>query len=398
MKILFLTYDLPYPLVTGGKIRAYHLLKALAKDHQVTLFSYYRKEEQKKYLPELKKHCSSIQLFPRRQPWSLENLFFALTHFWLPFVVATYYSADFQKALLQKIKAFNYDLVHFESFYPALWLPLVKKCGLPVVMGNENLEYLIYQRFSQKKPFFIRWLLNFEVRRMKLFEEKLWQQADINLAVSQTDAVQIKKITGQDCVIIPNGVKITGSIGPKIPVNRESLLFIGTLLYQANNETMKYFLSQIYPLIKQQNPPVKFILVSGFRPEWLKKHLADPSINFIQDNNSPPAKFFAQADVLVVPMCVGSGSRIKILEAMAAGLPVVTTSIGIEGIEAIPGKEVIVADDPKEFAQKVNQLLKNPSRRQLLVSAAQKMVQEKYDWNKIGEKLNQAYQDFYAKV
>jgi glycosyltransferase involved in cell wall biosynthesis len=388
MKVLFLTYDVPYPLISGGKVRAYYLIKNLAKNHQITLFSYYRNEEQKKYLPELKKYCQKVFIFKRRPPWSWENLLRWLTTF-LPFPSATYYSREFKKALIKELKSGGYDLVHFESFYPALYLPLVKKLGIKTLMGNENVEYQVYERFAAQKFFLWRWLLKLEVFRMRIFEEKLWRQADANIALSKKDAAMVEKVTKRECPVIPNGVNVESFKAIKPSGDGKTIIFVGTLIYQPNNDAIKYFLKEIYLKIKKRMPKVKFILVSWHKPGWLDKYLKDGSIKFIQDKETPVRKFLPQADAFVAPMRIASGTRIKILEAMAAGLPVVTTSIGIEGIEA--EKEVVIADKPDDFAFEVVKLLKDREQREKLGFAGRKLVTRLYDWSKISQKLDKIY-------
>lgn len=391
MKILFLTYDLPYPLNSGGKIRAYYLIKNLAKSHEITLFSYYRGEDQRKYLPEIAKFCPKIFLFKRRPAWSWQNLLYSLNPK-LPFPAATYYSSELAKTLRKELTSSHYDLVHFESFYPSLYLQLVKKLGIKTVMGNENVEYQVYRRYAQQKPPVLRQLLELEVFRMKFFEEKLWRLADVNISPSVADSQAIEKITKKTCPVIPNGVDLVTFGLPSDKKPGQNLIFIGTLTYQANNDAIKFFLSEIYPLVKKQVPEVKFILVSWYKPTWLKKYLQDTSLKFIQDKETTAARFYQQADILVAPIRVAGGTRIKILEAMAAGLPVVTTAMGIEGIEAEDKKEIVVADKPKDFADQVVKLLNNPRRRQELGLAGRKLVAEKYDWSKISEKLNIIYE------
>lgn len=388
MKILFLTYDLPFPLNSGGKIRAHYLIKNLARRHQITLFSYYRSEEQKHYLPEMKKYCQRITLFKRRPPWSWQNIIRSLLTP-LPFAAATYYSETLKGALKKELLNNRYDLVHFESFYPALYLPLAQKLGARTLMGNENVEFQLYERYLHSRPFFLRWLLKWEVWRMRLFEEGLWRQADINIAVSAQDAAVVQRVTQKPCPVIPNGVDL--EIYPKTVTrnNRQNLIFIGSLIYQQNNDTVKYFLAEIYPLIKQKYPAVKLTLVSGYQPAWLKNYLADTSITFIQDRETPAVAFFKKAAVLVAPMRVAGGTNIKILEAMASGLPVVTTAIGAEGLAVKHGREVIIADQPEAFALAVVELLKDPLRRQALGLAGQALVKKRYDWSKITERLEE---------
>lgn len=391
MRVLFLTYDLPYPLISGGKIRAYYFLKNLSRNNQITLFSYYRREEQKQYLPELKKYCREIYLFKRRKPWSWQNLLRCFITP-LPFTAATYYSSSLKKVLVKELEKNKYDLVHFESFYPALYLPLAKKLGVKTLMGNENIEYQIYNRYADSKRFFLlRWLLKLEVFRMRLFEERLWRQADVNLALSKDDAAIIKKVAKKNCFIIPNGVDPNAFKEIRDYRQGKTLIFIGTLIYQANNDAMKFFLKEIYPEIKKREKKVKFILVSWYKPSWLEKYLTDPSIRFVQDRETPVNKLLSQRDILVAPIRVASGTNIKVLEAMAAGLPVVTTSAGIEGIEAVKNKEAVVGDSPQEFAEEVASLLEDKKRSQQLGQAGQALVKKRYDWSKISEKLEEVY-------
>lgn len=390
MKILFLTYDLPYPLNAGGKIRAYYLLKSLAKENELTLFSYYRNEAQKHSLVSLKPYCNKIVLFKRRPAWSWQNIIRSLFTS-LPFTASTYYSSEIKEALIKELKQNSYDLVHFESFYPALFLPLVKKLGVKTIMGNENIEYRIYQRYVNSKKFFLlRWILNLEILKMRLFEERLWRMADLNLSLSLADSQPVKKITHRSPLIVPNGVDL--SVFKKKPKIGKQLIFIGNLAYQANNDAIRFFLEEVYPLIKKKVVSVGFTLISASKPQWLEKYLRDSSIKFIQDKKTPGYKLLNRGSILVAPIRIASGTNIKVLEAMALGLAVVTTSVGIEGIRAKNEQEVIIADQAEDFSQAVIQLIQSPKKCQRLGSAARKLIEKEYDWAKIGEELAKAYQ------
>lgn len=394
MKILFLTYDLPFPLITGGKIRSFYLLKSLSKEHQISLFSFYRDEKQRRFLPDLKPYCHKIELFKRRGPGNWQNFFFSLFRL-LPFTAALYFSPQLKAALIKELKQGDYDLVHFESFYPAVFLPLVQKMRIKTLMGNENIEYRVYQRYADSRRFFLwRWLLRAEVNRMRFFEENLWRRARANLAPSVKDAAVIEKVTKKPCFIIPNGVAWTTFKKSRDYRRGERLIFIGTLKYRANQDAVKFFLQKIYPTIKGAIKEVKFILVSWYRPDWLDRYLRlDKTIELIEDKETPVAQLLEKGDILVAPIRIASGTNIKVLEAMAAGLPVATTSAGIEGIKVKKGKEALVFDRPNEFSQGVIKLLKKEELRRRLGHAGRLLVKRLYDWDKIGEDLIRIYKE-----
>jgi glycosyltransferase involved in cell wall biosynthesis len=391
MKILFLTYDLPYPLNSGGKIRAYYLIKHLSKKHKITLFSYYREEEQKKYIKEIKKYCQEIFLFKRQEPWRLRNFVISILKN-LPFVSAVYYSKELEAKLRSKLTSEKYDLLHFESFYPALYLPLVKKVGVRTVMGNENIEWQVYEKYAFRRFFLIKWFLKLEIWRMRFYEEYLWRLADINIAPSRNDAFQIEKVTKRECFVVPNGVDLGSIKFFQKKSGSPTIIFIGTMIYQQNNDAVKYFLEEIYPKIKSKISFLRFILISWYKPEWLNKFLTDGSIEFIQDKNTPAYEFLKSADVLVAPIRIGGGTRIKILEAMAAGVPVVSTKMGVEGIDAKPGEGVIIADSTDDFIQRTVDLLGNKKIREKIGLAGRKLVEKLYDWEKIAKKLSKIYE------
>lgn len=393
MRILFLTYDLPYPLNAGGKIRAYNLLKSLSEKHQITLFSWYRNEEQKKYLGEVRKLCQEVILVKRDKPWCLRNLASWLFSS-LPFPAATYYSSLVKNRLIKEMESQKFDVIHFESFYPAWALPLAKRRGITTVLGNENIEHRVYQRYAQSRKLrALKCLLLLEVLRIKRYEEKLWRLADFNLAPSAIDAREISKFSRNKCQIIPNGATMPNTRLDKPEKNRNTIIFIGSLVYQANNDAVKYFLSEIYPLLKKNNPKMKFILVSWHKPKWLNHFLKDNSIEFLPDTKTTGQELIKQGDCLVAPIRIASGTNIKILEALAVGVPVVTTTMGAEGLEKIKNN-LIIADKPVFFAKTVEQILGNRRLRAKIALEGQRAIKKYYDWSKIGVELL----SLYAKI
>lgn len=394
MNILFMTYDLPFPLNSGGKIRAYYLMKSLSKKHQITLVSWYRSEDQKKYIPYVKKICNKVVLFKRRKQWSISNLVRSFV-FNVPYLSATYHSLGVTNYLKKEINNHQYDVVHLESFYPCLYLPIIKSLGVKTLLSNENLEYKIYERYAKSRLFSpLQRSLMVEVNRMRNYEEQAWKLADYNIAISEHDAEAIEKITHRKCFVVPNGVDANRYGVAKYPKIGNKLIFIGTLKYNANADAMKFFLSKIYPLIKNKCSDIRFKLVSWEKPRWLDSYLSDPSIEYVADKKTPSSEILPLADIVVAPMRVASGTNIKILEAMAAGLPVVTTPVGAEGLGLVSQQNSFIENSPEDFAKKVCDLVCDQKERERVGGNGKEFVIRNFDWSKIGQNLLA----FYEKI
>jgi|GEM_PF-1543312 len=415
MKILFLTYDLPYPLNSGGKLRAYGILKSLAKKHEITLLSYYREEAQREFLPDLEKYCSKILLFKRPKPWGLKNIL--KTGFSrLPFASVTYDVPGVGRALRRELEGGQYQVVHFESFYPALWLPRIRtpqvstlpecihdrsslgECagGVKTIMGNENVEYRVYQRYADQQKFWpLKILMRRDVAKMRRFEENLWRRADYNVVVSEEDRAITEAVTGKKAIFVPNAVDIEYYKQLDFHKNElPTIFFSGNLVYVANAETVSYFLKEIFPLIKQKIPEVVFRLVSDTEPEWLKPYLGKgvELICQVADRSGRIGQELSSSWVSVVPVRVGSGTRFKVLEALAARVPVVATSVGVEGLTLTPGQDYLEANDAPAFAKQVAGLLQNAEARRRLGEVGQAVVREKYSWGVCLGELEKVYE------
>lgn len=392
MKILWFTPIFPYPPFSGGQTRAYNLIKNLAKSNQICLFSFIRPGKVQGPISELKKYCFKIKTFAGRRTWTprnvllagFSNLPFAITHF--------YQDKKVIRALSQELKTEKYDLVHFESFYTSPYVKYVS--SVPTVMGNENIEYLVYERFVNLKRFSpLKLMLTYDIWKMKIFEQNIWRKADLNLAISPSDTKIIEKVTGKKCEVIPNGVdigKFKNISSPATLKKDYKLLFVGDFRYFTNQDAINYLIKMVWPMIKEKVPKSKLWLV-GKNPTFFVKRINSKDI-IVDTSVDDICQAYGQADLLLAPMRIKGGSNIKILEAMAAGLPVVTTSVGIEGIEANDGREVVIADKPQDLANQIVKLLNNPQKRRELGLAGRKLVTEKYDWSKIGEKLNKVYE------
>jgi len=397
MKILFLTPIFPYPPFSGGQTRAYNLVKNLAGKNRITLFSFIRPGRIQGPTREMEKFCWKIKTFPGRPIWSMRNIFLA-ARTKLPFTITHFYGDSQVKLALEKeIKKEKYDLVHFESFYTSCYLDSV--CMLPKVLGNENIEYLIYQRYLSQKNLLVKSALSYEVWKMKRYEQKNWQKADLNLAVSDSDAEIIRKESSKECVVIPNGVDIAHfqkkTKNKSLTVDSPLLLFVGDFKYFANQDAISFLVKKIWPEVKKELPQAKLWLV-GKNSDRLAEIPKDSDI-IVDDQIDDIREAYNKADLLVAPMRIGSGTNIKILEALSVGLPVATTPVGLEGIKAEKGKEIVVAHKSEEFARKIAELLSNKKRYQKISRAGRRLVEKDYDWSKITFKLEKAYKTLLSK-
>lgn len=383
MKILFFTPALPLPPFSGGQVRSLNLLKQISKGHEVTLFSFIRDSQELNHIGELKTMVKEVKTFQRRKVNSIQNLQHLLK---LPFAAALYADSGVERELREELKK-GYDVAHFESFYT---FPYLKDdLGVKTVAGNENVEYFIYQRYAQNKLEPARSLMKFDIARMKNFEENKWKSADSSLAVSVSDQKVMEKVVGKECPLIPNGIDTVFFKDVKREPEKSLFLFVGPTKYIQNADAASWLVKEIWPEIKKLVPNARLWFVGRNQQDWLL-NLKDPDIK-VQTDLNDIREAYSSASVMIAPLRAGSGTKFKILEAFATGVPVITTQVGIEGLEAKDKEEFLLASIPSEFAQKAKELLENPALNAKIVTAARELIEEKYSWEKIGQKLNTVY-------
>lgn len=390
MRVLVISPILPYPLFSGGQVRLFNLLKNLGPKHQISLFSFIRKDEERTFLPELLKYCQKVEVFKKRKPWSSQTLFkTALSTY--PLLMMMYHFSEFKKRLKEKLESGNYDLIHFECFYTMSNLPKDSLNGLPLVLAEQNVEYLVYQRFTQNFSFWpLKPFLYFDVSKIRFWEKHFWQKADKIIAMSNEEA---KIINLPKVEIIENGVDSDYFKQKKFKKKwpQPTVLFVGNFRWLQNCDALSFLIREIWPKIQLEIPEVRLWVVGKHLSAKLKNLLPDGAI--LEEGMGDIREAYLGADLLLAPIRVGGGTSYKILEAMASGLPVVTTTLGIEGIEAKNGQEVVVKNKGSELAQATVELLRDGGKRKKIGQNAQKLVSEKYDWQKISQKLEKVWQE-----
>ena len=390
MKVLMIPPYLPFPLVSGGQIRTYNLLKNLSKKHEITLASFIRDPSEENYLKELKPYCKKVILFARRKAWSpLNILLSAVTPY--PFLVSIYYGISVKKQIQSELKSQDYDLIHAETFYV---MPNIPKTGVPILLVEQVIEYLVYQRFVESLPkfaIFLKLPLMFDVAKIKIWERTYWKKAKRLAAMSEEDRRFILNFDKNlEVDVVANGVDIDFFAKTKrIKTKAPTVLFVGNFKWLPNRDATKFLVEEIWPKIKSQIPEAKLWIVGRNPP---KDILAYTSSDINVDANVEDIRTaYGSADVLLAPIRNGRGTKYKILEAMATKTPIVGTRLAIEGINITSGREAFVASSAQELAEKTVNVLKNPMVGAKLAQNAYSLVADDYNWRKISNKLDEVY-------
>lgn len=399
MKILLVSSYLPYPLFSGGHIRLYNLMKQLRQKYEITLVCEKRPHQTEDDVKEVKKICKDVIVVPRKKQWSIGNVL--KTGFSLdPFLIAGHTNTEMKERVTAELTKNNYKLIHVETFYVMQNIP---QTTLPIVLVEHNIEYLVYKRFADNAPFFLRPLLFADIYKLQRREKQAWNKATKLVAVSEDEKKLMKK---PDAVVVSNGVDLERftfkesekkqyrSIAKRVSLPEKDLLFIGDFRWVQNRDTAQWIIQDIWPFLLRAvegEVKIKLHIVGKNIPESLKKSNMYDSIVFDENAPKDTTAIFHKADVLLAPIRVGGGTSYKILEAMASGVPVVTTSLGKEGIEVKAGEEILVADTVQEIVEKTAHVLRDHDFHTKLAVSARKVIEDTYDWKVIGKKLDEVY-------
>lgn len=392
MKILMLTPYLPYPLLSGGQIRTYNLLKKLSRNHQITLFALIKSEEEKQYVKELEKYCSKVRVFKRSEkPFTLKNIFKTIFSSF-PFLVIRNQAEGSLEAVRKEIKTEKYDLIHAETFY---MMPHIPACEIPIILVEQTIEYLGYESYAKKAPFFLRPLLNIDVRKIHRWEKHYWQKAKRLVVMSEEDRQFIgKELSKEKIDVVANGVDTKWfAMKPRSLNSKPTILSVGTFKWLPNIEAVDFLVEKIWPLIKQKVTNAQLLIVGNAPTNKVITYgQNDPQIT-VAGRVEDIRDAFQSAHVLLAPVFSGKGTRYKILEAMASGTPVVASKIAVEGLNIKDGQEVLTSNDAQTLANLTVQVLNDKNLWQTLSVNGKKFVSQHYDWELISKELDKIYQE-----
>jgi len=388
MRILWLKTELLHPVDKGGRIRTYHMLRAIARRHHVT----YLTLDDGTAAPNAAELASEYSHELVRVPFTppakgsanfygalLGNVFSPL-----PYAIARYRS----QAMTREVErlAQEHDVVVCDFLTPAVNMPA--SMAIPTVLFQHNVEAMIWARHTEVASTAVkRRYMQEQWRRMVAFEHAACARFDHVVAVSPQDAEVMRTQYGLRAVSdIPTGVDV-GYFTPTGAAEAEpfELVFTGSMDWMPNDDAMTWFLADILPLVRQQVPQTRVTIVGRTPSARLEAMAASDPLVTVTGRVPDIRPYLERASVFLVPMRIGGGTRLKIFEAMAMGLPVVSTSIGAEGLPVTDGVDSVLRDDPGSFAAAVVALLGSEHERKRIAQAGQQVVRERYGWEGVAD-------------
>ena len=406
MRILWVKADKLLPVQNGGNIRTYHVLRYLSERHQLTFYSYYGGAPDPGYERELQRQLpGAVAVCTGKRELSevargLDYLSHLGAH--APYAVSRFAGARVQKQLQTWFREQRYDVAVCDFLDAAINFP--GRLNIPSVLFQHNVESEIWRRHADTAGNPVKKMLyRMEFRKMLRYERAAVRKFQHVIAVSENDrALMTKWVDGDRVTVVPTGVDLAQYRPAPNPLDISAPLvtFVGAMDWEPNVDGVEYFCAEVWPAIKAEVPQARLRIV-GRNPDRRVQKWASNSINndnSIEVTGRVPSvvEHLRQSAVIIVPLRIGGGTRLKIYEAMATGKAVVSTTIGAEGLDVHHGHDIMLADDPRSFAQAVIMLLRDPELRRRYENAAAETA-ARYDWPAIGERFSEVLQSAAEK-
>jgi polysaccharide biosynthesis protein PslH len=391
MKILFLSRWFPYPPDNGSKKRCYNLIKILASKYEVDLISFTSEPVTTERLKALEPYCQSV-LTIQFKDYNPRGFRARLGYFSTrPRFLYDTYRKEFFETIQAACRKTRYDLIVASQLDMTPYTKDVR--GAKVLI--EEVELSIYHDECKKPADFLRRMrANLTWWKHARYVKGVMRRVHGFTVVSEKEKWILSQLNHSNCQIqvIPNGIETDYYRGDWGSIQSDTMIYAGALSYFANLDAMQYFISEIFPVIKKSKPAAKLIITGKMDVALRSKLPDDPNVEFtgyLEDVRPQ----IGRAWLSVVPLRIGGGTRLKILEALAMGTPVVSTIKGAEGLEFMTGRDILIKDSPEAFAAGVVELLENRQLRDQLGKAGQLTTGSLYDWKLIGERFLKSVDD-----
>lgn len=412
LRILLLTPQLPYPPQQGTSLRNFHILRGLAQDHEVHLLSFVEQLNvsqtvvtDQKTAAVLDKLCASLTTVPAPQRSRGQRLWRLVSNP-DPDMAHRLASATFSDALEKLLSQVAFDVVQIEGIELAFVLPEIRRAqpGAVIVFDDHNAEAELQRRtFATDIRTPTRWVgaaYSFiQWRRLRRYERWVVEDSDGVSVVSEADRRHLRELTPNvEPVVIPNCIDVEAYADlseNKSEQYRHDILFVGKMDYRPNVDAVLWFGKEIWPLVRQARPDATWAVV-GKQPHARLQPLKEAPGVTVTGEVADVKPYLANAQVYVMPFRIGSGTRLKLIEALASGVPTVSTHVGAEGYALEHGKHILLHDDPLPFAEAVYCLLQDEEKRGRLQSAGRDFAKA-YDWRRIVPRFNDLYNQLLSR-
>lgn len=399
MNILVLCPRIPFPLTNGRSLILYNVFKRLSARHEIHLLSFQDgpvDANAETALRGIFREIHAIKREPRRR--SRARYARNILSWNTGFLMKEQYPALFEEIRARTeelVRSKRIDVVHFASLESAEFAGAAEGCGTVLhLVDSVTLE--MRREFGMERSLLGRLRKMHRVLwyfRISRYEQRVMKRFGANITVGKKDFEVLSSLSPDaNIVLIPNGVDTEYfSAGQNTVSSRPTVLFTGNMRFPPNMDAVAFFHDEVYPLVREQFPQARFIIAGTSPPKHIQRMSDGDGVvvtGFVDDIRT----VMAQADVIVCPMRIGGGIKNKILEAMAFGKPVVSTSLGAEGVDARDGESIMIADSPKEIAGAVAQLLKDRSLRDRIAERARRLIEERYTWETAAGKYEEVFE------
>jgi len=401
MRILYIATMYPFPVNNGVKMRVWSLLCAIANaGHEITLATFAEPKEAEGTEQAIRKVCKDSDIVVRHlaslsgSTNYVARLSAVLSP--LPFAIERFRSDEMRTCLEHRLRSDAFDVVLCDNIYATVNLP---PTSLPVIMNSHNVEHLILQRYAQQESNLFKALYaRLEAGKLGRVEAAIYKRAVLVMVCSRLDAALLEQLCpGLKTVVAPNVVDVRDY---EIAEEEDpfTIVYQGGMDWFPNRDAVEYFVRAIFPLVQKEIPGARLVAAGrNPAPEFRARFSDVPALQFT--GTLPDLRpVIAKAAVCVVPLRIGSGTRLKIIEGGAMGKAMVSTTIGAEGLDFVPDQEILIADDPAVFAGKVVELLRDPARRKTMGEAARKRVLRDYDITALERSIAGPFQSLQQSI
>lgn len=392
LKILQISPQVPFPLDHGGRISIHGITRGnFQRGHNIDLVTYLKNTD----IPSAEIHLKSIATPHFLRVNTSNNIISATKNLTstIPYNISKFITQDLEIFLKEFLTHRHFDIVHIDYLHMGWTLDLIKSiCDVPVLLRQHDLHFRLMQRFykNEKNPL-IKYFAYLQYKKFLSYEPNLCEKFDKCIMITKTDEKELLSLNPKiKTEVISIGVEeklLDIPINSKIPF---SMFHLGPLDWLPNKDGLQWFLTNIFPLVLSRIPEAKIYIYSA-GSDNLK---IDKSIRknvILKGYVNDIWQEVMDKELLIVPLRIGSGIRVKIIEMLAAGKLIITTDIGKEGIDAIDGKHLLVSNNPAEFADKIVSFFKNEVDKEKMCLNARELIREKYTWSKIAKEFERVY-------